>query len=150
MTTKTNIALCVIVLLALSTCAAQRTIENMKAEADAAQGGRQAALYAQLAEVLVSVAGQQFNRDDDQGGQATVQDVLKYATRARDLTLYYRDKMKETEITLRSTQRKLESLKRTLGVDDRPPVEKVEKQLQQFRQEILDAMFAPPKKEKKK
>lgn len=150
MSTKTNIALCAI-LLALATCAAQqRTIESMKSEADAAQGGRQATLYAQLAEVLVSVAGQQFNKDDDQGGQATVQDILKYATRARDVALYYHDKMKETEITLRSTQRKLESLKRTLGVDDRPPVEKVEKQLEQFRQDILDAMFAPPKKEKKK
>ena len=150
MTTKTNIALCVIVLVALSTCAAQRTIENMKAEADSAQGGRQAALYAQLADVLVSVAGQQFDKDDNQGGQATVQDVLKYATRAHDLALYYRDKMKETEITLRSTQRRLDSLKRTLSAYERPSVERVEKQLEQFRQDILDAMFAPPKKEKKK
>jgi Tfp pilus assembly pilus retraction ATPase PilT len=121
----------------------------MKAEADSAQGSRQATLCAQLAEVLVSVAGQQFNNDDDQGGQATVQDILKYATRARDVALYYRDKMKETEITMRSIQRKLNSLKRTLSVDDRPPVEKVEKQLEKFRQDILDAMFAPPKKEKK-
>ncbi len=150
MITKANTGLCVILLLAVSNCAAQRTIENMKAEADAAQGGRQATLYAQLAEVLVSVASQQFNKDDDQGGQATVQDILKYATQARDVSLRTRDKMKETEITLRSTQRKLGSLKRTLGVDDRPPVEKVEKQLEQFRQEILDAMFAPPKKEKTK
>ncbi|HJX83725.1 MAG TPA: hypothetical protein VJ723_05225, partial [Candidatus Angelobacter sp.] len=123
MTTKATITLCAVV-LTLATCAAQqRTIENMIAEADSAQGGRQATLYAQLAEVLVGVAGQQFNKDDDQGAQATVQDILKYAARARDVAVYYRDKMKETEITLRATQRKLDSLKRTLGVDDRPPVE---------------------------
>ena len=121
----------------------------MKAEADAAQGGLRAKLYAQLAEALVGVANQQFSKDDDQSGQATVQDILKYSAHAREVCLRTREKMKETEIIMRSTQRKLESLKHTLGVDDRPPVAKVEKQLEQFRQDILDAMFAPPKKEKK-
>jgi Tfp pilus assembly pilus retraction ATPase PilT len=149
MTTKTTIALCAALLLTLAPCAAQRTIESMKAEADAAQGGLRAKLYAQLAEALVGVANQQFSQDDDQSGQATVQDILKYAAQAREICLRTREKMKETEIILRSTQRKLDSLKHTLGVDDRPPVDKVEKQLEQFRQDILDAMFAPPKKEKK-
>ncbi len=136
-------------LLTLAACVAQRTIESMKAEADAAQGGLRAKLYAQLAEALVGVANQQFSQDDDQSGQATVQDILKYSAQAREVCLRTREKMKETEIIMRSTQRKLESLKHTLGVDDRPPVDKVEKQLEQFRQDILDAMFAPPKKEKK-
>lgn len=148
---KTRIAATVFaVLMSLPMSAQQRTIEGMKAEADAAQGGQQAKLYAQLAEALVSIASQQFNRDDDQAGQATVQDILKYSAQAREICLRTREKMKETEITLRSTQRQLESLKHTLGVDDRPPVAKVEKQLEQFRQDILDAMFAPPKKEREK
>ncbi len=147
---KTTVAFCAFLLLALATCAAQRTIESMKEEADAAQGGQRAKLYAQLADTLVGVASQQFSQDDDQAGQATVQDILKYTEQAREICLRTRDKMKATEILLRSTQRKLNSLKHTLGVDDRPAVDKVEKQVEQYRQDILEAMFAPPKKDKEK
>jgi hypothetical protein len=56
--------------------------------------------------------------------------------------------MKEAEIILRNTQRLLENLKRTLAAEDRPALDDAEKKLAQFRQEILDAMFAPKKETK--
>jgi hypothetical protein len=35
-------------------------------------------------------------------------------------------------------------------VDDRPPLEQVEKKIEQFRQDVLNEMFAPPKKKEAK
>jgi len=128
--------------------AAQRNIENLKEEADKAQGGHQAKLCSELARYLVGVADQQFTQGNTDQGQATVQDILKYAQKARDAAVQSHGNMKETEIRLRATQRHLEEVKRTLAVDDRPPLDAVEKKIEQFRQDLLDAMFLPRKKEK--
>ena len=58
-------------------------------------------------------------------------------------------KMKETEIILRETQRRVEAVKRTLAAEDRPPLDQVEKKIEQYRQDLLDEMFGSKKKEKK-
>jgi hypothetical protein len=73
---------------------------------------------------------------------------MQYATKAHDGALASRDNRKEVEIYLRQTQRHLESVKQTLAADDRPQFDSAEKQLAQFRQELLDAMFAPNHKNK--
>jgi len=127
---------------------AQRNIEGLKAEADKAQGGHQAKLCSELARDLVGVADQHFTQGNTDQGQATVQDILKYAQKARDAAVKSHSNMKDTEIRLRETQRHLEEVKRTLALDDRPPLDVVEKKIEQFRQDLLDAMFPPRKKEK--
>jgi hypothetical protein len=75
--------------------------------------------------------------------------VVQYASKARDVSVQSHGKIKDTEIILRETQRKLEAMKRTLAVEDRPPVEAARKKIEQFRQDLLDTMFAPKKKENK-
>jgi len=139
----------IIVLLVLCTLAlaAQRNVDGLKEEADRAAGGHQAKLCSELAQYLVGVADQQFTQGNSEQGQATVQDILKYAQKARDAAIKSHDKMKETEIRLRETQRHLEGLKRTLALEDRPPLDNVEKKIEQFRQDLLNAMFAPKKKD---
>ena len=118
----------------------------MKAEADRAEGSHQAKLCAELAQQLVPIADHQFTEGNVAEAQKTVQEILTYANKARDAAITSRGRMKETEISLRTTQRKLEALKRTLSAEDRPPLDEVEKKLEQFRQDILNEMFAPPKK----
>jgi hypothetical protein len=140
------VATCLLLSCAVVASAAQRNIDQMKAEADRAEGGHQAKLCAELAQQLVVIADQQFTEGNVVEAQKTVQEILNYATKARDASVKSRSKMKETEITLRTTQRKLQALKRTLAADDRPPLDAVEKKLEQFRQDILNEMFAPPKK----
>lgn len=136
--------------LAPGACAIQsgvpKDVGRLKSEADAASGGAQAKLYAQLAEQLVEVANQQFTDGNSVHGQATVQDVLQYAGKAHDIAIRTRNNRKEVEINLRQTQRRLENIRRTLVAEDRPPLEEVEKKLAQLRQDLLDAMFAPKKK----
>jgi hypothetical protein len=145
---KTVVLIPLFLLITLSALADEKNIEAMKAEADKASGGHQAKLCSELAERLVGVADQQFSDGNDQQGQATLQDIVKYASKARDAAIQSHDSLKQTEIHLRETQRRLEALKRSLSIDDRPSVDAVEKQIEQFRQDLLDTMFPPKKKDK--
>ena len=129
--------------------AKQRSLEELKADAPKAHGGHRAELYSELALRTVDVANQQFTQGKSVDAQKTVQDILDYATKAHDSSLEKHKKMKDVEIHLRETQRQLENLRRTLAADDRPPLEDVEKKISDFRQDLLNAMFGSPKKEKK-
>jgi stress-induced morphogen len=139
----------ILLLLALAAGAEEKTVEQLKAEAEHAEPGQQGRLYAEIAEKLVAVADKQFTDAESVKGHATVQEILQYATKAHDLAIQTRKKMKETEKSLRECRRRLENMKRTLAAEDRPTVEGVEKQLEKLTEEVLESMFAPPKKEKK-
>src|SRR6201993_291886 len=123
-----------------------KTVEQLKAEAEHEHSdGQQGKLYAEIAEKLVAVADKQFTDAESVKGHATVKEILDYAIKARDAAVKSRKKMKETEIHLRECRRHLEAMRRTLAAEDRPPVEAVEKQLEELGSEILNAMFAPAK-----
>ena len=132
--------------LALAANAEQKTVDQLKAEAEHAEPGQQGRLYAEIADKLVAVADKQFTDAESVKGHATVQEILQYATKAHDLAIETRKKMKETEKSLRECHRRLENMKRTLAAEDRPSVEAVEKQLEKLTEEVLESMFAPPKK----
>jgi hypothetical protein len=138
----------ILVVLLLAAPLLAQTVEQLKAEADRA-GSNQAKASAEVAEQLVPMADKQFSEGQSVIGHQTVEEILKYATQARDLAVKNRKKMKETEIHLRRCRYALENMRRTLAAEDRPPVEAVEKKLEQFGEDILEAMFAPPKKEQK-
>ncbi len=139
-----------IILLALSFAAGaeQKTVDQLKAEAEHAAPDQQGRLYAEIADKLVSVADQQFTGGESVKGHATVQEILQYGAKARDLAIQTRKKMKETEKSLRACRRRLENMRRTLAAEDRPKVEAVEKQLEKLTEDVLESMFAPPEKKK--
>jgi len=138
---------CLTLILFSSTAkAAQKTLEQLKAEAGKASGGEQAKLYSEVAERLVDIASQQFDQGQSVQGQATVKEILEDAVKAHDLSLRSRGKRKEVEIHLRETERRLENLKRTLAAVDRPPLDAVEKRLEVLRYDLLDSMFSPKRK----
>lgn len=137
----------ILILVSLVAAGAQKSLEELRAQAEKAKGGEQAKLYAEIAEMLVDVANRQFTQGDSVHAHATVQEVLENAGKAHDAAIASREKRKDVEILLRNTQRHLESVKHTLAQVDRAPVDEVEKKLGNMRQELLDSMFAPKKKE---
>lgn len=142
----------ILILLSFATAAAanqDKTLDQLRSEAEKSSGGEQALIYARLAERLVYVADEQFTAGDSGKGQETVQEILADATKAHDVAVSARKKLKSVEIHLRETQRHLENVRRTLAASDRPQLEAVEKKLAEFRQDLLNVMFAP-KKDKKK
>jgi hypothetical protein len=134
--------------LALAAGAEQKTVDQLKAEAEKAEPGQQGRLYAEIADMLVAVADKQFTDGESVKGHATVQEIQQYATKAHHLTIQTRKKMKETEKSLRDCHRRLENMKRTLAAEDRPRVEAVEKELERLTEEVLESMFAPADKKK--
>jgi succinate dehydrogenase/fumarate reductase-like Fe-S protein len=139
----------IVVALALSANAEQKTLDQLKTEAEHASPDQQGRLYAEIADSMVFVADKQFTDGESVKGHATVQEVLQYATKAHDLAIQTRKKMKETEKSLRQCRHRMENMRRTLAAEDRPKVEAVEKQLEKLTEEVLESMFAAPKKEKK-
>ena len=138
----------ILLLLSFAAGAEQKTVDQLKAEAEHASPDQQGRLYAEIADKLVAVADKQFTDGESVNGHATVQEILQYATKAHDLVIESRKKMKETEKSLRDCHRRLENMKRTLAAEDRPKVEAVEKQLEKLTEEVLESMFAPPGKKK--
>ena len=135
---------------ALAARAEEKTVEQLKTEAEHAEPGQQGRLYAEIADRLVAVADKQFTDSESVKAHATVQEVLQYATKAHDLAIQTRKKMKEIEKSLRDTRRRTENMRRTLAAEDRPRVEAVEKQLEKLTEDVLESMFAPPDKKKEK
>ncbi len=138
-----------VLLLSLFAVAEQRTVEQLKAEAEKASGGHQAQLYGTLAQRMVDVADQQFAEGQSVNAQESIKQSMEYATRAHDIALSTRKKLKEVEISLRLTQRRMEAVRHTLSVEDRPALEQSEKKLADYRQDILNAMFAPRGRDKR-
>ena len=128
--------------------AEQKTVDQLKAEAEHADPSQQGRLYAEIADKLVTVADKQFTDAESVKGHATVQEILQYATKAHDLAIETRKKMKDTEKSLRDCHRRLENMKRTLAAEDRPSIESVEKELARLTEDVLESMFARPDKKK--
>jgi polyhydroxyalkanoate synthesis regulator phasin len=137
-----------LLVLSLAAGAEQKTLDQLKTEAEHASPDQQGRLYAEIAEKLVGVADKQFTDGESVKGHATVQDILQYAAKAHDLVIESRKKMKETEKSLRECHRRLENMKRTLAAEDRPRVEAVEKQVDKLTEGVLESMFAPPEKKR--
>jgi hypothetical protein len=146
---RNTVPIVILLLLALAARAEDKTVEQLKTEAERADSGQQGRLYAEIADRLVTVADKQFTDGESVKGHSTVQEILAYANKAHDLAIQTRKKMKETEKELRQCRRRLENMRRTLAAEDRPAVEDVEKQLEQLTESLLESMFAPPKKDKK-
>jgi hypothetical protein len=144
---RKSVSITILLALALLAAGEEKTLDQLKAEAEHA-GNDQPKLLAEVAERLVPVADKQFTDGESVKGHASVDELLQYATRAHDLAIKTRKKMKETEIHLRRCRHALENMRRTLAAEDRPAVEAVEKKLEQFAEEVLEAMFAPPGKQK--
>ena len=144
---KKSAAIFLLLALSLLAAAEQKSLDQLKAEAEQSDVN-QPRLLAEVAERLVPVADKQFTDGESVKGHATVDEILQYATRAHDLTIKTRKKMKETEMHLRRCRHSLENMRRTLAAEDRPSVEAVEKKLEQFAEDVLEAMFAPPGKKK--
>jgi hypothetical protein len=146
---RKTFSIIIVLLFALAARGADKTVDQLKAEAEHADANQQGLLCAEIADKLVAVADKEFTDGESIKGHATVREVLQYASKAHDLAIQTRKKMKETEKDLRLCRRNLENMRRTLAAEDRPRVEAVEKQVEQFTQDVLESMFAAPKKDQK-
>ena len=107
-------------------------------------------------EICIEIARQQLRNADklysegkvDQARDA-VDEIVTYSEKARDAATQTKKHLKNVEIDVRKIAEKLRDIKRTLVLEDQPPVEQAIRRLEDIRTTLLKEMFAKEKKEKR-
>ena len=128
----------------------EEPLEALKARAENARPHEQAHLFATIARREVDEADRLYTSGDVNHAKEAVNDVVRYAGRATEAAQKSGKHLKDTEIILRATVRRLDDVGKTLNFEDRPDVESAVKQVEKFRQQLLDRMFGLSSKESKK
>ena len=103
-------------------------------------------LYSELAHALVETANMQYSDNRFELAEASVRKVLDYAQRSTALVLANEKNIKKVEIELRETARRLQEIKRPLGVDDQVLLKETAEKIEKLRLNIFDKMFGEKKK----
>jgi hypothetical protein len=128
----------------------EEPLDALKARAENARPQDQAHLFATIASREVTEADRFYTAGDVTDAKKAVNDVVHYAGRATEAAQKSGKHLKDTEIILRSTARRLDDVGKTLNLEDRPDVEAAVKQLEKLRQKLLDQMFGLSSKESRK
>ena len=73
--------------------------------------------------------------------QAALADVVNYGVKAAQISGATGKRMKQTEIAMRKISARLEAIRKTLDVDDRPMLAEAVQKLDAARSELLNRMF---------
>ena len=128
---------------------ADEPLDALKARAETAKPSDQARLFATIAGREVSEADHFYTEGDIDRAKISVEVVVRYADRAGAAAKNSGKHLKDTEIQLRQTARRLDDLRKTVNFEDRADLENAVKEVEKTRQELLDHMFGPPPKERK-
>lgn len=120
---------------------ADESAAELKAHADAAQGSDRAKLSLEYAQRQLEDANKLYSQGDVEKAEAGIKEVLTYSHQAADAASDSGKRLKKTEIGLRKLERRMEDIGESLSIDDRPPVEKAVKELEQLRADLLARMF---------
>src|SRR5689334_17155893 len=97
----------ILLLLGLTAAAEEKTVEQLKAEAEHAELGQKGRVYAEISEKLVGVAGTQCTEAESIKGHAAVQEVRQWAIESHDLAIDTRKKMRVTGRSVGECRRRL-------------------------------------------
>lgn len=139
-----------VVLFALAAnCSAAKdeNVDQLKTRFESARPEDRAELGIRIAQLQLHSADALYNKGNAEQARIAVEDIATYVEKARDAAEQTKKHLKNVEIDARKMADKLRDIKRTLSVDDQPPVEQAIRRLEDVRTTLLKAMFA--KKEKK-
>ena len=146
-----RIPLAVLLLSALAVASnPEESLDALKTRAESARPQDQAHLFATIAHREVREADRFYTEGDVTNATKAVDDVVRYAAHAAEAAQKSGKHLKDTEILLRQTARRLDDVRKTLSFEDRPYVEAAVKQVEKLRQKLLEQMFGVSSKESKK
>jgi len=133
----------VVVLLSVLAWASgqQESIEALKARADQAQPKDQVDLFTHIAERQLDALDKALNGGTVREAQAALADVVTYGVKAAQVSGATGKRMKQTEIAMRKISGRLEAIRKTLDLDDRPLLADAVQKLDTARNELLNRMF---------
>ena len=122
-------------------CADKDSIADLKARAEKESGNKQIELYLEVAKRQIELSDQLYTAGDVEKAKACVLDATEAAVRAGRLSLDTGKRLKQTEIALRKLGERMEAIRRTLSLDDRPVLQDSENNVEVVRSKLLDRMF---------
>jgi hypothetical protein len=121
--------------------ARQDPLQELMTRADAASDGQQADLCMQVAERELKLATDSYKQNKIEDGRASLQQIIRYSDKAQAAAVHSGKKLKHTEIKIRQIAGHLRNLKYNVDVDDQPIVQSAVDKLEDFRTDLLKAMF---------
>ena len=140
----------ILFLLTSMALAANQSLPELKARADAAHGGEQAKLCLEYAHRMLEDANALYTDGDVDKAPREVGEVVEYAHKAADAASASGKHLKQTEIGLRKLAKRMRDIAETLAVEDRPPLRKAVQDIEQIRSDLLTRMFGPQAEPKEK
>ncbi len=101
----------------------------------------------EAARLLAEFSDQYYTDGNVELGLKTMQSAADYANKAGQASIQARKHQKNTEIGLRKLEKRIDEIRQSLNVEDRPPIEEIVKQIDKLRSDILLSLFGSPKKE---
>ncbi len=128
------------------TGAREETLAELKARVESAHPEDRAPLCIQIALRQLRNADNLYNEGKVEQARAAVEDIVTYSEKASESATQSKKHLKNVEIAVRKMAEKLRDIKRTLNLEDQPPVDAAVKRLEDIRTTLLDAMFRKEKK----
>jgi len=123
------------------------TVDELKAHFERARPEDRPELGIRIAQHQLRNADKLYGEGKVEQAREAVEDIVSYSEKARDAATQTQKRLKNVEIDARKMADKLRDIKRTLAIEDQPPVEQAIRRLEEVRTLLLKEMFA--KKEKK-
>jgi hypothetical protein len=139
---RTKVAVLMFLLVVTSaSLARQEPLDQLMTRADAASDGQQADLCMQVAERELKLATDSYKQNKIEDGRASLQQIIRYSDKAQAAAIHSGKKLKHTEIKIRQIAGHLRNLKYNVDVDDQAIVQATVDKLEDFRTDLLRAMF---------
>ena len=138
---KTLLLIPVLLTATIAVARAQESVESMKARVESASEKDQVELCTRIAERQLEALDKAYNAGDQKQAEAALDDVATYGVKAADASRNTGKRLKQTEIAIRKMASRLDDIRKTLDVDQRPAVGEVVRKLEKARTELLNRMF---------
>jgi soluble cytochrome b562 len=144
-----RLAISVLLAALASACwaAGDETVDQLKARLENARPEDRIGVCLQIAHQQIRNADKFYSEGNVERGHAAVEDIVTYSKKAGDDAAQSNKHLKNVEISVRKLAEKLRDIKRTLALEDQPPIEKAIEGMEAIRTTLLKEMF---RKEKKK
>jgi hypothetical protein len=124
----------------------QESVEELKARVAHTNVGDRPPLCLHIAERQVEAAKKFYFSSESEKAQAALDEVVTFAEMDRDAAIQSHKHEKQSEIAIRKMVRTLDNVKHTVSRDDQERLQRTIDRLQQFRDDLLAAMFPGGKK----
>jgi hypothetical protein len=141
--TKRFAVLILLLLTASAACLGKReeTDDQLLARAEAAPIEKQSDLFLELSEREMKTALESFSAGRNDEARSALQKMVEHCGRAHQAAIKSRKRLKHTEIKLRKISGRLRDVKMSIDLNSQPQVQAAIDRLEDFRTELLKAMF---------